>query len=195
MMLRQEVRSELERRLVQSAFAGYEQLAEWLQQQGYEIAEASVQRYGSNLQRELHANRCAAQQAKDIIEAAPDGGADAIVDATIQLIHRRIFDELVEAEQVEQADLARVAHTVAELSRTAIARQRWAQEVMDAEDAENEATILKSLSNEEHRKELLLAYAGASAAAAGGPNSLRLDSSASRSESSQPPKPALNRKQ
>jgi len=149
-MLPQEVRGELEHRMAERAFGGYAELARWLQGQGYEIAEASVQRYGSNLQREVRARERAAQQAKAIAESAPEG-RDAIVEATIHLIHCKIFEALVEVEQVEQGDIARVARTAAELSRATIARQRWAQSQREQVERDEQATILGDLSDEAHR--------------------------------------------
>jgi hypothetical protein len=47
------VRTELERRIVERAFGGYRELAEWLPAQGYHIAEDSIQRHGARLQQEM----------------------------------------------------------------------------------------------------------------------------------------------
>ena len=54
-MLPQDVRDELERRIVERAFSGYEEMAGWLQAQGYQIAENSVQRYGTRLCQKIEA--------------------------------------------------------------------------------------------------------------------------------------------
>lgn len=127
-MLPQDVRNELERRIVERAFSGYEELAAWLQEQGYQIAEDSVQRYGTRLHQKIQALEQSAQQAKAIAEAGPEGRA-TIVDATIELLNERVFSALMEAEQIEQGDIVRLSRAVADLSRISIARQRWAQEV------------------------------------------------------------------
>ncbi len=148
-MLPVEVRSELERRIVERAFSGYEELAEWLQAQGYQIAEDSVQRYGSRLQHKLEAMDRAAHQAKAIAEAAPHGG-ETILDATIQLIHERAFSALVEAEQLEQSDMMRLARTLADLSRITIARQRWAEELKSRLDRQKQAAS-ERLANTERK--------------------------------------------
>jgi hypothetical protein len=127
-MLPKEVRDELERRIVERAFSGYEELADWLQGQGYEIAEDSVQRYGAKLHQKIESMEQSAYQAKAITEAAPQGRA-GIVDATIELLNDRVFSALMETEQLAQGDLIRLSRTVADLSRTSIARQRWTEEV------------------------------------------------------------------
>jgi Protein of unknown function (DUF3486) len=54
-MLPAAVRAELDRRIVERAFSGYQALAEWLQAQGYRIADDSVQRYGARLRRQREA--------------------------------------------------------------------------------------------------------------------------------------------
>jgi hypothetical protein len=126
--LPQELRDELERRIVERAFSGYEELADWLQQQGYQIAEDSIQRYGARLHQKIESLEQSAQQAKAIASAAPEARA-TIVDATIELLNERVFSALMEAEQIEQNDIVRLSRTVGDLSRISIARQRWAGEV------------------------------------------------------------------
>jgi hypothetical protein len=118
----------LERRIVERAFSGYEELAGWLQQQGYQIAEDSIQRYGARLHQKIESLEQSAQQAKAIASAAPEARA-TIVDATIELLNERVFSALMEAEQIEQNDIVRLSRTVGDLSRISIARQRWAGEV------------------------------------------------------------------
>src|SRR6266851_1252002 len=61
-MLPAEVRTELDRRIVEQAFSGYQDLAEWLQGQGYHIAHDSVQRHGSRLLRRIEAMERLARQ-------------------------------------------------------------------------------------------------------------------------------------
>jgi|GEM_PF-452049 len=126
--LPQELRDELERRIVERAFSGYEELTGWLQQQGYQIAEDSIQRYGARLHQKIESLEQSAHQAKAIAGAAPEARA-TIVDATIDLLNERVFSALMDAEQIEQNDIVRLSRTVGDLSRISIARQRWAEEV------------------------------------------------------------------
>ena len=137
-MLPQEVRDELERRIAERAFSGYEELAGWLQGQGYQIAEESVQRYGARLRQKIESLEQSAQQANAIAGAAPEGRA-TIVNATIDLLNERVFSALIEAEQIEQGDLVRLSRTVADLSRISITRQRWTQEVRSRLEQQKQA--------------------------------------------------------
>ena len=102
-MLPEEVRTELERRIVEQAFSGYQDLAEWLQGQGYSIAHDSVQRHGSRLQQKMAAMERLAEQAKALTAAVAQTGG-TFVDAAIELIHQRVFALLLdEPEQGEEA--------------------------------------------------------------------------------------------
>jgi hypothetical protein len=98
-LLPQEIRDELERRIVQRVFTGYEELAAWLQQQGYQIAEDSVQRYGARLHQKISSLEQSAQQAKAIALVAPEGRY-SIFEATIDLLNERVFSALMETDQI-----------------------------------------------------------------------------------------------
>jgi hypothetical protein len=94
-MLPPAVRTELERRIVERAFSGYQELAEWLQGQGYRIAHDSLQRYGSRLQQKIAAMERLAHEAKASNAAAHRASAN-LVNVTIQLIHRRVLSMLLD---------------------------------------------------------------------------------------------------
>jgi Protein of unknown function (DUF3486) len=80
-MLPPAVRDELERRLVERGFSGYEELASWLQQQGYPIAEDSMQRYGAKFYQKIESLKYSTLQAMAIAHAAA-ADRDSIVDMT-----------------------------------------------------------------------------------------------------------------
>src|SRR5712692_2550373 len=104
-MLPGEVRTELERRIVEKAFSGYQDLAEWLQAQGYHIAHDSVQRHGSRLQQRIEAMQRLTHEAQAITAAAHQGD-DTAVDVTIQLIQHRVLAMLLDSERSEGAGSA-----------------------------------------------------------------------------------------
>jgi hypothetical protein len=94
-MLPRALRTELERRIVERAFSGYRDLAEWLQGQGYRIAHDSLQRYGSRLQQKIATMEQLAREAKASNAAAHRASAN-LVNVTIQLIHRRVLSMLLD---------------------------------------------------------------------------------------------------
>ncbi len=126
-MLPKEVRDELERRIAERAFAGYEELAGWLQQQGYEIGEHSVQHYGAKLSQKMESLKTSALHAQAIAHIAPED-RDTIIEAMIDLLNDRVFEALIQAKQLEHAEMARLTHMVGELTRLRMARQSWLHE-------------------------------------------------------------------
>ncbi len=122
-----EVRQELEKRLIQGGFAGYVDLAEWLNEQGFEISKSSVGRYGKNFKNRLQALKVATDQAKAIVEASEDD-AGAMNDAIIRLVQTKTFELLVELE-ADNKDLPRIGQMVAKLAQAAVRQKKWQQEM------------------------------------------------------------------
>ena len=146
-MLPEEVRTELERRIVERSFSGYQDLADWLQTKGYQIAHDSIQRHGARLGRKMAAMEQLTHEAH-AIAAAIDHSDTTVVEVSIQLIHHRILALLLEEPASNQEsssagvpapksdfacrqtlglpDLARMTRILADLTRITMARQRQA---------------------------------------------------------------------
>ena len=124
-VLPEEVRAELDRRLVAGSFSGYVELAEWLTGQGYPISHASVHRHGEELERRIEAVKLATEQAEALVAASPDD-TGAVADASIRLAQERIFQVLVAAEGGDLKDLSAAARALAETARagTAVRAER-----------------------------------------------------------------------
>jgi hypothetical protein len=97
------VRAELDRRIVERAFSGYQALAEWLQAKGYQIADDSVQRYGVRLRRQLKALELTRHQAHVFAAAGLGAGdtADALTAITVQLVQQQVLSILLQAAEPE----------------------------------------------------------------------------------------------
>jgi hypothetical protein len=145
-MLPEAVRAELERRIVERSFSRYQDLADWLQAQGYRIAADSVQRHGARLARKIETAQRVADAA-GAIAAATDG----TVDVASRLIHQRILALLLDepglgeecsstgvsepasdsprAQPLTLADLARITRILADLNRITLSRQHQIEPV------------------------------------------------------------------
>jgi len=140
-LLPEEIRQELEKKLIRGGFAGYEGLAEWLAAQGYEIGKSSVHRYGKKFEDRLRALKVATDQAKAIAEASEDD-AGAMNDAIIRLVQTKTFELLVELE-TDNKSLPRIGQMVAKLAQAAVRQKKWQTEMESAarkralEDAAN----------------------------------------------------------
>jgi hypothetical protein len=123
-MLPAYVRQEVERRLFENGFRDYEGLAQWVRDQGYEISDDSLWRYGRGLQQQLAAAKLTVHQARALAELACDHQA-SMAQALITVAQQKALATLLEMEQVKPPDL----NAIANLTRAAIAQQRLTAEV------------------------------------------------------------------
>jgi hypothetical protein len=143
--LPQSVRAELERLLADQAHGGYEALARWLAEQGYQISKSALHRYDQRIQRSMAAIRASTEAARLIAQASPDD-ADEHSAAVIRMVQSALFDAMLAVREAEDADpaeqvklLTHAARAVAEASRASIGQKKWAEEVRQKLDAVEKA--------------------------------------------------------
>src|SRR5437764_120786 len=92
------VRAELDKLIVERAFGGYQDLAGWLQQQGYSVARNSVQRYGARLQQQIEARSFSADQAKAMAAAghAASEIAGSLTAIMVQTIQQQVLSLMLQ---------------------------------------------------------------------------------------------------
>lgn len=135
-------RKQLEQKLLKGGFSDYQGLADWLNEQGYEISRSAVHRFGQAFESRLNALKLATDQAKAIAAASQDDEGD-MNEALIRLVQTQTFDILVALNDEDAAaNLPKIGRMVAELARASISQKKWAaqaREKMDAKFAELEA--------------------------------------------------------
>jgi Protein of unknown function (DUF3486) len=136
--LPKELREQLDQRLVKGSFTGYRELEAWLATQGFRISRGSLQRYGSAFERRVKTISIATQQARALAEASPDREG-SMTDALVRLVQEKIFGVLVEAEDIEDGQLTRIARAIADLGRATISQKRWAEEMRARLDEQKRA--------------------------------------------------------
>lgn len=130
------LKAQLERLLLDKTHGGYEALAAWLSEQGYQIGKSSLHRHDQRLHAAMGRIRAAAEAAVILNRAAPDE-ADEQSAATIRLVQASLFEAMTGlAEATEEDDLEKrikllsaAARAVAEASRASITQKRWQDEV------------------------------------------------------------------
>ncbi|MDD3553233.1 MAG: DUF3486 family protein [Deltaproteobacteria bacterium] len=129
------LKTELEQLLSAKTHDGYEALAAWLREQGYEISKSSLHRADQRLQRVMADIRASAEAARMIVAANPDD-ADEHSAAVIRLVQSQLFEAMLrvrEAGEVDPAEqvklLSQAARAVADASRASIGQKKWADEV------------------------------------------------------------------
>lgn len=137
------IREELEQKLINSSFSGYESLSEWLIEQGFEISKSSLHRWGSNFEDRCQALQLATQQAKAIVQSSPDDTGD-MSEALMRLMQERLFSALVDIEvDPAKLNLSSLAKAIAPIARASIAQKKFTTEVR--ERAKAVASTLDSL--------------------------------------------------
>lgn len=144
------VKADLNNRLISGGFAGYEALSEWLISEGYEISKSALHRYGTEFEQRLGAIRVATEQARAVVDAAGDD-AGVKSDALMALVQEKAFQALVRMEEPGDMSLASLGRMVADLSRASIAQKRWMAEIKQktAAAAENVEKNLAGAIDEE----------------------------------------------
>lgn len=134
------LKAQLERLLADRSHGGYEALAAWLKEQGYEIGKSSLHRYDARVQRTMAAIRASTEAARQIVAAHPDD-ADEHSAAVIRMVQSRLFEALVGMHEAEADPAAQIkllsgaARAIADASRASIGQKRWADEVRARLDA------------------------------------------------------------
>ena len=128
-----EVKAWLDKALAEGGFAGYQLLAEELKAKGYEISKSAVHRYGQKFAERLAALKVASEQARAIVDAAPDTEG-AINEALMRLVQEKLFSVLQDLEvNPEKLNLASLARSIAELGRASVSQKKFADEVRQQE--------------------------------------------------------------
>lgn len=123
-----EVKAWLDAALVGGDFSGYEALAAELRDKGYDISKSAIHRYGQEFEDRLSALKMASQQARAVVEAAPDNEG-AVNEALMRLVQEKLFQLLMAQEG--QIDLPKVAKAVAELGKASVVQKKWQAEVRE----------------------------------------------------------------
>lgn len=130
-----EVRGQLDRRLSEAGFSGYDQLAEWLTEQGYQISRSAVHRYGQRLERRMETIRASTEAARQIANIAPDD-EDERSAAVISMVQSELFEAMLALEEAQDADagervalLSKAGRAIAEVSRASVNQKKYAAEV------------------------------------------------------------------
>lgn len=130
-----EIRGQLNSRLIGSAFGDYNALSAWLREQGYEISKSALQVYGKQLERKIEAIRIATEQAKALAEAIPDD-ENTMLDAAYRLAQEQIYQVLLNVEidpdePVTLDKLSRMVRALTELGGGSVRLKKYQQEVKE----------------------------------------------------------------
>lgn len=131
-----EIRRQLDERLVANQFSGYDGLAAWLEREGFEISKSSIQRYGQQLGQQHAEAMSDAQALLALSRAAGDFGdvgselartASAILQTDIV---RTVLDIRNEEDPGKRAVLlSKLTKAQADIGRMSISAEKWQAEL------------------------------------------------------------------
>ncbi|MCE5212120.1 MAG: DUF3486 family protein [Deltaproteobacteria bacterium] len=139
-----DIKAELDKRLLAGNFSDYSTMVEWLngqlQERGLqiEISRSSLHRYGQDFEERLAAISLATQQAKAVAEAAGDD-ENAMNEALIRLIQTKTFDLLVTSDN--QKMLPKLGIMISKLGNVSISQKKWMREMRKKVQEETAAKV------------------------------------------------------
>lgn len=130
------VKEWLDKALVEQNFSGYQALEEAMKERGYSISKSAIHRYGKTFEKRLSALKLATEQARAIVESAPDDEG-RFSEALMRLAQEKIFGVLMdfEPDPDKPMNLGSLAKAAAELSRATVTQKKWAAEVREKMEA------------------------------------------------------------
>ena len=140
--LPQELRDELNQRLVNNGFQDYDGLVEWLEERGHKLSRSSVHRYGRGLEEEFEEAmgdvRKTTQMAKAFSESDQDTQGH-LVDATARIVQEQLLRITIALRKAEHEPekaakyMASVTHALADIGRMSLGQKKWATEIRKEE--------------------------------------------------------------
>ena len=140
-MLPEDIRKDLDQRLVGSGFSGYYALEAWLGDQGYEIGKSAIHRYGQGLKRSLAAIKSSTEAAKAIVEAMDDQ-ANTISEGLMNSVQANLFEIMMKLREMEDLPFQQqvkmtgdIARAASDLARASVNQKKHAAAVKAKLDA------------------------------------------------------------
>lgn len=130
------VREELNRRLVENSFSGYEEIARWLQEIGYQISKSAVHRHGSQLESDFEEAMADVRRTRALAKAVKNDGDEGDVLAATsgilqeQLLRISIALRTADSDPSEAAkSISMVARAHSDVGRLQVALSKWQEEL------------------------------------------------------------------
>ncbi len=123
-----EIQEELNKKLIENTFSGYDGLEDWLEGMGFQISKSAIHRHGQEFEKKLVALKLATDQAKAVVDGSPDDEG-AMSEALIRLMQQKAFDTLMNLSGDQDISLTALGRMIADLSRASISQKKFMEEV------------------------------------------------------------------
>lgn len=132
-----ELRGEIDKRLIDSGFAGYRELSDWLAEQGYQIGKSALHAYGQDLEADFERTMADVQRTQQMAQAYAETSPDArnaLTGATVRIAQESLLRITLALRQAEEDPgrlaklIPNITRALADLGRLDISRERWSVE-------------------------------------------------------------------
>lgn len=138
-----ELKQWLDAELVRRGFGDYVQLAADLQARGADVSKSALQRYGSPFERSLAKVKMASEQARALVDAAPDD-EDKLSSAVIRVTQEKILNLLMDIDvDAENVDVNKLFKNAAEIGKASATNKRFSMEARAAAKEEARRELLE----------------------------------------------------
>lgn len=138
-LLPEDVKDELNRKLLESGFGDLVALSGWLTEQGYEISKSSVGVYSKGLKASMEKSLGRARERMAIAKAlkgASDEDKAALMEANEMVAMDQIMDmfDVIGDMKIDErmAALPKLVRAIADLNRSAVGSAKWKREFEEA---------------------------------------------------------------
>ena len=138
-----ELKEWLDNELVARGFGDYVQLAADLKKRGADVSKSALQRYGSPFEQRMAQLKMASDQARALVDAAPDQ-EDKLGAAVVRMTQDRIFSLLMELEiNPAEVDINKLFKNAAEIGKASVTHKRFSMEARAALKEEARRELLE----------------------------------------------------
>ncbi|WP_421864364.1 DUF3486 family protein [Marinobacter adhaerens] len=136
--LPQDLREELNERLVNTGFQDYDGLTDWLEERGFKLSRSAVHRYGRGLQEEFEEAMGDVRKTTELARAMTaenDDESGHLIDATARIVQDQLLRITIAMRKAEHEPekaakhLSSVTRALADIGRVSLGQKKWAREL------------------------------------------------------------------
>ena len=143
-----EKRAELNRRIVENGFGGYEDLSDWLAEDGFEIGKSTIGTHGQLVRQRQEQLRFATEMSESLLGGSPDDTGSMSL-ASMRMAQERVFRAFMENDEIDLKELTGAMTAIARVARADLALREDRRKVLaDASAAAGKAARKAGLSEE-----------------------------------------------
>lgn len=126
---------ELNRRLVENGFSGYQEMAAWLREVGFEISKSSLQRHGTKLEADFDEAMADVRRTRALAKAAQDEGDEGeVLSATSGILQDLLLRIAIALRQADTdpteaaKSISMIARAHSDVGRLQVTLSKWQDE-------------------------------------------------------------------